>query len=69
MTMLKKIVNANKKDWDKNLDSALWALQISYKFTTCMTPSRMAYGLDAVVPMEVIVPSLRMAIKKKLPME
>ena len=69
MTMLKKIVDANKKDWDKKLDSALWAFRTSYKVTTRMTPFRMAYGLEAVVPMEFMVPSLRMAIKEKLPME
>lgn len=29
----------------------------------------MAYGLEVVVPMEFMVPSLGMAIKEKLPME
>ena len=34
-----------------------------------MTPFRMAYGLEAVVPMEFMIPSLRMTIQEKLPME
>lgn len=37
--------------------------------TTGMTPFRMAYGLEAMVPMEFMIPSLRMAIEGKLPME
>ena len=66
---LKKIIEGHKKDWDRKLNSALWAYRTSYKVTTGMTPFRMAYGLEAVVPMEFMVPSLRMAMQEKLPME
>ena len=66
---LKKIVEGHKKDWDKKLNSALWAYRTSFKVTTGMTPFRMTYGLEAVVPMEFMVPSLRMAMQEKLPME
>ena len=69
MKTLKKIVEGNKKDWDKKLNSALWAYRTSYKVTVGMTPFKMAYGLEAVVPMEFMIPSLRMAIQEKLPME
>ena len=50
---LKKIVQTNKRDWDKKLDSALWASKTSYKVTTGMTPFKMTYGLEAVVPMSI----------------
>lgn len=53
---LKRIVEANKKDWDKKLDSALWAYRTSYRVTTGMTSFIMAYGLEAIVPMEFMVP-------------
>ena len=66
---LKKIVEGNKRDWDRKLNSALWAYRTSYKVTTGMTPFRMTYGLEAVVPMEFMIPSLRMAVQQKLPME
>ena len=69
MKTLKKIVEGNKKDWDRKLNSALWAYQTSYKVTIGMTPFRMAYGLEAVVPMEFMIPSLKMAVQEKLPME
>ena len=63
---LKKIIEGHKKEWDRNLNSALWAYRTSYKVTTGMTPFKMAYGLEAVVPMEFMVP---MAMQEKLPME
>ena len=66
---LKKIIEGHKKDWDRNLNSALWAYRTSYKVTTGMTPFRMAYGLEAMVPMEFTIPNLRMAMQEKLPME
>ena len=34
-----------------------------------MTSFKMAYDLEAVVPMEFMIPSLRMAIQEKLPMK
>ena len=37
----------------------------AYKVSTGMTPFRLTYGLEAVVPMEYIVPSLRIAIVEK----
>ena len=66
---LKKIVEGDKKYWDRKLNSALWAYRTSYKVTTGMMPFKMAYGLEAMVPMEFMIPSLRMAIQEKLPME
>ena len=43
----------------------MWAFRIAYKVSTGMTPFRLTYGLEAVVPMEYIVPSLRIAIEEK----
>lgn len=37
--------------------------------TTGLTPFRMTYGLEAVVPMQFMVPSLRMAVEDIMPME
>ena len=67
--VLKKIVKANKKDGDQKLESALWAFQTSYKVAIGMTPFKMTYGLEAIVPMEFLVTSLRLAVQEKLPME
>lgn len=66
LRILKKIVAENKKDWDQKLDSALWAFRTAYKVTTGFTPFKLVYGLEAVVPMEFLVPSLRVAVAHKL---
>ena len=47
---------------DRKLISALWAYRTAYKVTTNQTPFRLAYGQEAVVPLEFMVPSLRMAV-------
>ena len=66
--VLKKIVEANKKDWDQKLDNALCAFRTSYK-VAIGTPFKMTYGLEAIVPMEFLVTSLRLAVQEKIPME
>ncbi|MCO5601865.1 hypothetical protein L7F22_055990 [Adiantum nelumboides] len=62
--ILKKIVQENKKDWDEKLNSALWSFRTAFKVTTGMTPFRLVYGLEAVVPMEFVVLSLRVTAEK-----
>ena len=67
--IIKKIVQDNKADWDQKLDSALYLFRTTFKVTTGMTPFRLVYGLEAVVPMEFLVPSLRIALDQKLPIQ
>lgn len=59
-------MSGNKTDWDPNLYSALWAFRTVYKVTIGMTPSRLVYGCEAVVPMEFIVQSLKIAAENKM---
>ena len=65
--ILKKIVNENRTDWDTKLYSALWAYRTSYKTSIQSTPFRLAFGLEAVMPVEFQVPSLRIQIRERLP--
>ena len=67
--IIKKLVQDNKSGWDKKLDSALCSSRTAFKVTTGMTPFRLVYGLEAVVPMEFVVPSLRVAADQRLPWE
>ena len=48
------------------LDSALWAFRTAFKVSTSSTPFKLVYGLEAVVPMEYLVPSLRVAAENRL---
>jgi hypothetical protein len=59
-------VEANRTDWDCKLHSALWAYQTSYKTSIRLTPFRMVFGLEAVMPLEFIVPSLRIQSEYQL---
>ena len=57
--ILKKIVNEHWTDWDQKLHSALCAYRTTYKTMIRSTPFRMAFGLEAVMPIEFQVPCLR----------
>ena len=65
-TILKKIVNENRTDWDQKLQSALWAYRTSYKTSIKSTPFRMAFGLEAIMPVEFQILTLRIQATEKL---
>jgi transposase InsO family protein len=58
---LTKICSINKDDWDMRIPTVLWAYRTTCKKLTMQTPFKLVYGLEAVVPMEYLVPSLRIA--------
>ena len=57
--VLTKIVSRSKIDWELKLHSTLWAYRVAYKMAIGMTPFNMVYGLDAILPMEFLVSTLR----------
>ena len=57
-TMLKKMVNEHNTDWDDKLHSALWAYRTTFKTNIDSMPFRLAFGLEAIMPIEFQVPSL-----------
>ena len=66
LAILKKLVNENRTNWDEKLYSTLWAFRTSYKVATGFTPFKLVFGVEAIVPMEFLVPSLRIAVAERL---
>ncbi|CAL8992882.1 unnamed protein product, partial [Prunus brigantina] len=57
--LLKRQLDKAKGAWPEKLPEALWAIRTSYRTTTGETPFSMAFGSEAVVPVEIGEPSYR----------
>jgi transposase InsO family protein len=58
-TTLTNVCSVNKYNWDLRIPIVLWAYRTTCKTLTTQTPFKLVYGLEVVVPMEYLVPSLR----------
>ncbi|XP_020676621.2 uncharacterized protein LOC110095423 [Dendrobium catenatum] len=67
--LLKKILTKNKREWHTKMVEALWAYRITYKTPTKATPYSLVFGVEAVFPLEIELPSLRVAIQYDLTQE
>ena len=61
-----KICEVGRTDWQDKLNAALWAYQTTLKDSTRHTPFKLVYGLEAIVPAEYTVPSLRIVVYERL---
>ena len=57
----------NYKDWPLKLHFALWGYRTSIRTSTRTTPFSLVYGMEAVQPIELEIPSLRIVLESKLP--
>ncbi|KAI5338076.1 hypothetical protein L3X38_017347 [Prunus dulcis] len=67
--ILKKMVSGNKRDWHERLPEALWAYRTTIRNSTGCTPYNLVFGSEAVLPLEVQLPSLRVALQLTNPDE
>ena len=56
VTMLQKLVNDNRTDWDIQLYTVLFSYRTAYKVATGHSPFELVYGLLPLMPTEYIVP-------------
>eukprot|EP00253_Pinus_taeda_P029030 PITA_29030 len=63
VTMLQRTVGMHKSNWHLMLFSALWAYRTSVKDATGFTPFQLVYGLEATLPIECEIPSLKLVVE------
>ena len=61
--VLTKIVSDKRSDWELKLHATLWACRVAYKTSIGTTPFNTVFGLDVILPMEFLIPTLRVAKK------
>ncbi|XP_019153560.1 PREDICTED: uncharacterized protein LOC109150044, partial [Ipomoea nil] len=66
VALKEKMVSKSKRDWHDRMEEALWAYRTTYRTPTQSTPYSLVYGVEAVLPLERQIPSLRLAIQEGL---
>ena len=59
--ILRKMIETSR-DWSEKLPFALWAYRTSFRTSTGATPYSLVYGMEAVLPIEIEMRSLRVAL-------
>jgi hypothetical protein len=63
ITMLRRMIGIHKTSWHTMLFSALWDYQKSVKSATGFIPFLLVYGLEAILPIECEIPSLKLVVE------
>ncbi|XP_071939960.1 uncharacterized protein [Coffea arabica] len=63
--IIRKMTEAHR-DWHEKLPYALMAYRITIRTSTGATPYSLMYGMEAVLPAEVEIPSLRILMEAQI---
>ena len=67
INILKKTCESNKfSDWPEKLIDALWAYRTSIRTPTRQTPYALTFRMEAVLPYEIFLPSLRVQLDQEV---
>ena len=67
--ILTKMTSNNKRDWNEKLGESLCAYRTTVRTSTDNTPYSLVYGCEAVLPLEIQIPSLRVALATEMTAE
>ncbi|KAL0292482.1 UNVERIFIED_CONTAM: hypothetical protein Sradi_6987100 [Sesamum radiatum] len=62
-------MSKSKRDCHEKIGEALWAYRTTHRTATQATPYSLVYGVEAVLPLESQIPSLRIGIQEELTIE
>ena len=65
MRILRKMIETSR-DWSEKLPFALWAYRTSFRTSTGATPYSLVYGMEAVLPVEIEIGSLTVALEQQI---
>ncbi|WKA10892.1 hypothetical protein VitviT2T_028440 [Vitis vinifera] len=63
--ILQRMVETSR-DWSEKLPFALWAYRTSFRTSTGATPYSLVYGMEAMLPVEIEMGSLRVALEQQI---
>lgn len=66
VSVIHKSCGVEEANWEERLPVILWAYHTTYKVTTGHTPFQLMYGQEIVMPMEYMVPNLRIVVENRL---
>ncbi|OMO95998.1 reverse transcriptase [Corchorus capsularis] len=69
LKIMDKLVLKHPGKWDEYISRALWAYRMSQRSSTGVSPFNLTYGHDAMVPMEILAKSARVAFQNDLTWE
>ena len=64
--ILKKVVSRIRREWREQLLKALWGYCTTIRGPTRVTPFSLGYGMEAVLPVEIHLPSPHIAMNTHL---
>ena len=62
INILKRTVNDIGRDCDLQLNPTIWAYKMSVRTPTCVILFSLVYECEAIIPLEVEIPSLRVTL-------
>ena len=65
LNALKKRLHSAKGKWEKELPRVLWAYRITIRKPIGVSPFALTYGMEAIIPTEIGMPTLRTEIPEK----